>query len=383
MSSKSKPTIVLLSASAGYGHTKAATSLHAELSMRCKDYEIRHESIDDFTKLPRALSVERVWQAFSTIGVLRRVYSLAHRKTLGSVTLSKAIARIFETAVGPLEEKYRYTNVVSVIALHPGAAAAARVWKRNKGFHLCVVATDLVVHGFQLFDEVDAVFCDRRAKVNCKWYSQNENFGKLRYTGLPVERQFFEGHFDVSEASAPLALVTFGAKGLRARVYVKGILKQLLEIDGLRVQVVCGQNSELKCYLDDLIAAEHCEDRVRIEGFVTNMSRLLHSASVVIGKPGGITAGEVLAARKPFVILDVLPGQEEYNRDALVISGLGRVSSRQGLKDNVLETLSSKQAAISRLGFDGEKGIESIATEILRMLSSKRESHSSDRPEVA
>lgn len=376
MNSEEKQTVLLLSASAGYGHTKAGESLRIALAFRHPHLNIIHENICDYTFSTKHWSIERVWQLFSVNPFLRRLYGVAHKKTLESPFLIRIIASLFFSAASAIASKYRSRDIVAVVALHPGAAVAASIWRRQRTFYLAVVATDLVVHGFQLLDEVDAVFCDYRARVYGNETLISKNRKKLRYSGLPIERQFFERRVESSKNGDRLAVVTFGAKGLRARLHAKNIIRQLSDIGDLRVHFVCGQDFELKRFVESLVAEWGCADHIVVDGFVQNMSELLHSASLVIGKPGGLTVGEVLAAGKPLLILDVLPGQEEYNRDALVAAGVGFGARSDDLKSSVMRLLaSSKRSVVTTFAPLGATGIETIAQHISEALVAKGVDH--------
>jgi processive 1,2-diacylglycerol beta-glucosyltransferase len=77
--------------------------------------------------------------------------------------------------------------------------------------------------------------------------------------------------------------------------------------------VVCGRSPDL---LDIAHAsAERAPGPVRILpfGFLRDVPLRMAAADVAAGKPGGLTASEVLAAGLPFVIVDPYPLQEEAN----------------------------------------------------------------------
>ena len=61
---KRKPTIVLLSASTGYGHTKAALSLKQAFEDKLPNWNIVHQDTSADSSLPRQISVEQLWAFF-------------------------------------------------------------------------------------------------------------------------------------------------------------------------------------------------------------------------------------------------------------------------------------------------------------------------------
>jgi processive 1,2-diacylglycerol beta-glucosyltransferase len=61
----------------------------------------------------------------------------------------------------------------------------------------------------------------------------------------------------------------------------------------------------------------------RVLGFTLDMPRLMASADLLVGKPGGLTTSEALAAGLPFAIVQPYPLQEEANANYLLEHGAG------------------------------------------------------------
>src|SRR3954468_4545128 len=53
------------------------------------------------------------------------------------------------------------------------------------------------------------------------------------------------------------------------------------------------------------------------------MPRRMAAAHVLVGKPGGLTASESLAAGRPMVIVGACPGQEMMNQAWMIDQGVG------------------------------------------------------------
>jgi processive 1,2-diacylglycerol beta-glucosyltransferase len=62
-------------------------------------------------------------------------------------------------------------------------------------------------------------------------------------------------------------------------------------------------------------------EKFRVLGFTADMTSLMRVATLFIGKPGGLTASEAMAAGVPMVINSPIPGQEERNSDYLLEHG--------------------------------------------------------------
>ena len=68
-------------------------------------------------------------------------------------------------------------------------------------------------------------------------------------------------------------------------------------------------------------AASGLKIPAKIFGFVNNIHELMDASDIVISKPGGLTASEVLAKAKPMIIIDPIPGQEQRNCEYLLEAG--------------------------------------------------------------
>jgi processive 1,2-diacylglycerol beta-glucosyltransferase len=56
-------------------------------------------------------------------------------------------------------------------------------------------------------------------------------------------------------------------------------------------------------------------------GFTTEMAALMRVATLFIGKPGGLSSSECMAAGLPMVLINPIPGQEVRNSDFLIEEG--------------------------------------------------------------
>jgi processive 1,2-diacylglycerol beta-glucosyltransferase len=61
----------------------------------------------------------------------------------------------------------------------------------------------------------------------------------------------------------------------------------------------------------------------KIFGWVDNMPELIARNHLLIGKAGGASVQEALAAKTPMLITQILPGQEEGNARLLLQNGCG------------------------------------------------------------
>jgi processive 1,2-diacylglycerol beta-glucosyltransferase len=75
------------------------------------------------------------------------------------------------------------------------------------------------------------------------------------------------------------------------------------------------------------------EKNVAVLGWTTNVPDLILSSDIVITKAGGATVMECIAAKKPMIITQVIPGQEEGNAKLIKKHNLGVIleKGRKGI----------------------------------------------------
>ncbi len=99
------------------------------------------------------------------------------------------------------------------------------------------------------------------------------------------------------------------------------VLRELLMIDGAEVTVTVGKNEGLGRHLQAL--AERLAKPLRVVGWTPEMPRLMAESHLLIGKAGGATVQECLAAGTPMIFTQVVPGQEEGNARLVLEAGAG------------------------------------------------------------
>jgi len=92
----------------------------------------------------------------------------------------------------------------------------------------------------------------------------------------------------------------------------------------VELTVTVGRYSELKEKLAR--RAQEFDGRLHLLGWTNQMPQLLMRSHVVIGKAGGASVQEAIAAKCPMIINQVIPGQEEGNANLILDSNIGAVA---------------------------------------------------------
>ena len=134
--------------------------------------------------------------------------------------------------------------------------------------------------------------------------------------GDPVEREEVLRRYEL-RADRPILLISAGAAG---GAYTQTIVQQTLRMSSdFQAVVVCGRNDQLKAQIEGLVAFSR--DRYRVLGYTNDMADLVRSATLFVGKPGGLSSSECMAAGLPMVLIHPIPGQEVPNSDFLLEEG--------------------------------------------------------------
>ncbi len=177
---------------------------------------------------------------------------------------------------------------------------------------------------------------------------------RVTATGIPIAQHLDGAPASTSDADEPpMLLISAGATGGDHAV---SVVRQTLHMrSSFTATIVCGHNDALRQRIEQLVAP--AGDRYRVLGFTDEMPQLLRRADLFVGKPGGLSASECMAAGLPMVLVNPIPGQEVRNGDYLMEQGAAvrcNTPATIGWKiDEVLRVpgrLQRMQAAARRIG---------------------------------
>ena len=166
---------------------------------------------------------------------------------------------------------------------------------------------------------------------------------KIVETGFPVNPVFSElTPLDPSAACDPFRILYFPTA---KRPFVRRHARALLEASRVRLTIVLGRNVRL-LYSRAREIQKAYPGRVRIIGWTRRVPQLINNHHLVVGKAGGATVHEAIAARCPMLIHHLVPGQEEGNLRLLEIIGAGQLADTPAaLTRSVTELLADQPPA--------------------------------------
>jgi processive 1,2-diacylglycerol beta-glucosyltransferase len=318
--------VLILHASAGAGHKRAAEALEKAFTLEDKNVEVSVRDILDFTSPMFRRTYGRGY-----LDIVRKapelwgfMYARSDKKSQ-SPSHKKIRALFNEINAGAFIKFCKGFNADIVVCTHfmPLEILARKLGRRWRQVPLFCVITDFAVHSLWIIQNVDRYYVateDARRQLIRK----GQPADKIRITGIPVDPVFAQSETAENarrnlaiDPAIPTILLLSGGFGIGPTV---DLIHSFGQADiNCQLLVVAGANEKLK--KEAVAAASGLTIPVKVFGFVDNIHELMDASDIVISKPGGLTTSEVLAKAKPMIAIDPIPGQEQRNCEYLLEAG--------------------------------------------------------------
>lgn len=342
--------VLILSAGVGAGHNSAAAAIRAAGAERTDVDEVE---VLDVLDVSSVLYRDLLGKGYFVLvegapWLVEWGYDISDRPFRNRLLDPWTAANSFPT-VNAIK-RFQPTAIICTHFL-PAQLVASLLLRGVIDAKTAVVTTDYDFQGLWLTSAFHAFFVAREeARV------------QLTALGIPADRVASTG-IPITASAEPAAprdphrpaqlLISAGASG---GDYAMAVVRQTMHMRSpFTATVVCGRNAELRRRIEQLVAP--AGDRYRVLGYTSEMSRLLHESDLFIGKPGGLSASECMAAGLPMVLVNPIPGQEDRNGDYLMEQGAAarcNTPATIGWKiDEILREpgrLQAMQTAARRLG---------------------------------
>ncbi len=318
--------IIILYASFGGGHLKAAESLREYYRNTYPDYEVMFIDALKYTnpELNNLLTKMYVQIAKNIPKAWGKIYDIVDATSVTDFTamLTKTVAKNFNKLVLDFDPDI-------ILCTHPFAVDMLSILRKKDKLDakIGLVLTDYASHALWLTqpDTVDAFFVAHDVMIDELSY-QHIKRSKVFATGIPVLSKFTKPlnkceifkELDFNENTFTVLFFPGGEYGLAKN---NDIFKSLLRIKNIQIIAVTGRNEKLKKSFEKL--ASRSKKKVQILGYTDKIPDLLNISDIVITKTGGLTTTECIISHTPIVVCSPLPGQEEHNSNYVLNNGLG------------------------------------------------------------
>jgi processive 1,2-diacylglycerol beta-glucosyltransferase len=319
--------VLVLSASAGAGHLRAAEAIEKAIRIRGAASEVQHLDVLKYTNhvfrnLYSKAYIELVNKAPEVLGWL---YDHLDDPAKDD-PIRRAFDRLNANPFVRYLERYQPDVAICTHFLPSGIISSLKGMAKVKVVNT-VVVTDFDVHAMWLCRHLEQYFVAmEETKVHLQALGVPESL--VTVTGIPIDPVFTEPKDKRAmrqkhglDPDRFTILVSAGGFGVGPVGYLLQALSRLEH--PARVVAVCGRNAALKAELTEAVRRfpKHSAASFTLLGFTTEMDELMTAADLFVGKPGGLTTSEALAKGLPMVIINPIPGQEERNSDHLLEQG--------------------------------------------------------------
>jgi processive 1,2-diacylglycerol beta-glucosyltransferase len=323
-----KPRVLLLSASSGAGHVRAAQALERAFAAR-GDCSVQHiDAIEYVSKLfQRAYDksyISMVQRAPELMGLLYDRTDQPWQHPRRRLALDRLNSQ-------PMIRMLKHVQPDICVATHflPAEIIAWLIAEKKLSAKNAIVVTDFDVHAMWLCRTVGRYYV---AIPEAAEYLAGIGVPReiVRVTGIPVDPLFSVSLERATarsalklDSSSPIILLAAGGYGV-------GPLEQLVR-DLLALQkpwqlvAIAGKSEKMKKRLDEIARSADSlhsgSPRLVPVGFTTHMDQYMAAADLLVGKAGGLTTSEALARHLPMALIEPIPGQEFRNADHLLEEG--------------------------------------------------------------
>ena len=336
--------ILILSASVGAGHMRAAEAI--ELAIRQTEPGATVRNLD-VLELTNAAFRRLYAQAYLDIvnkapQVLGLFYDLLNkpRKTYPHDRLKAAFQKLNLRRLCEMLQCESWDIVVNTHFLPTEIIAQLRRRRRISTPQI-TVTTDFETHRAWVHRPCER-YCTATEEGAAYLARLGADPATIAVTGIPIHPVFSQPkpreeciRRQGLKGDRPIVLQLAGGFGVGP---IEKLFEAILQVEQpIELVVVSGRNEKVRQQLEK--AAVPARYRTKILGFTDQIDELMAAADVVVTKPGGLTSSEVLARGAAMLIVNPIPGQESRNSDHLLEQGAA-------IKANNLATLPLK---LSRL----------------------------------
>ena len=336
--------VLLLTVTAGHGHTQAAKVIMNHL----QKHKIECTLLDILEYINPILgeSVDKgyLYSTKFTPNVYGKIYDLVDNRNRdeSKFSISQIMNRILSKKLISLLKEYQPDVVVCTHIF----AAEIISYLQNKGTinaKTVGIVTDFTIHPFWEDTDLD-YYVTANELLDYQAAKKGIDTNKILPIGIPIDPKFGQ-KMDTYKARQTLnikdertILVMSGSMGYGN---IESVISSMDKMDmNFQIVSICGNNKGLKKKIDQMITRK----RIYNYGFVDMVDVIMDAADCIITKPGGLTTSESLAKRIPMIIINPIPGQEERNAEFLLNNGLALMTSETFPIDEAIYQLMSNES---------------------------------------
>ncbi|CAN5324655.1 glycosyltransferase [soil metagenome] len=350
------PRILVLSASVGAGHMRAAEAVEQALLETVPGATVRNVDVLTLTNPAfRQVYGKAYLDLVNRVPhVLGYFYDLMDQPSRSGRNRSDRLRQAVERLnLRPFIRSLKAEPWDLVINTHflPAAIISTLRQRGDSDQKHVTVTTDFETHRLWVNQPCDHFFTatEEGAKYLQHW---GVPAAATSVTGIPIHPVFSRPRERATclskhglQGDRPIVLQLSGGFGVGP---IAKITRGLLEVEQpVELVVIAGRNEEVKADLQTIpVPSRH---RTHILGFTKEIDELMAVADLVVYKPGGLTTSETLARGAVMAIVNPIPGQETRNSDYLLESGAAIKVNNIGTLPYKIDSLLADRPRLAQL----------------------------------
>jgi processive 1,2-diacylglycerol beta-glucosyltransferase len=312
--------VLILSVSAGGGHTHAAEAIEQYILLNNPNSEVK--TIDTIKYINPIIDKVVIGSYLKSLKLSPALFGKLYNYAESGESLASVSNKINEMMIYkliPLIDEFQPDIIVSTHAFSAEMASILK-FKGKIKVPILVILTDYAPHSFWLHKGIDAYVVSNEDMIE-----DMENRGVDKYLihdlGIPVKPNFLK-KYDREKTLKSLNLdtnkTTFlvmgGSLGM-GKIHELYNELQYLDED-IQIIAITGKNKKLFHKLMD--EQTNAKKETRVIGYTEDVNKYMQAADLLLTKPGGLTITEALVSNLPLAIFSAIPGQEEKNAEFLL-----------------------------------------------------------------
>ena len=325
--------ILVLSASTGAGHIRAAEALVKCAAEKYPEVKVTHIDVMQYVTW-----IFRKLYTGTYVGLAKEhkaIWGYVYNKTDHSprnVPTRSLRLMLQKINMRHWKKKCQELNPDHIICTHflPAEMIDKAVTKSTKlpnGKNVpptSVVVTDFDVHWMWCLENLNQFFVANE-EAALRLASRNINPKKINVTGIPVcpefAKKYSQNKMKMELQLAPDKIVVLLMAGGYGIGKINETAERLIhDFPEIQIIAIAGHNEKLLTSLNKI--SDKYPGRMVNTGFTTEVEKYMAASDIIVTKTGGLTSSECLAMGKPMIVINPIPGQEERNATYLMEHGV-------------------------------------------------------------
>lgn len=333
-----KCDVLILTTNFGTGHIAVAKVIKEQLSKQAPNLNVE---IVDIYKMLHPNGYAALYRGYELLAkhfpyiYNQYYYGKDHWKYL------KKMDTLSQVGIRRLRQFIQEKDPRVVISTFPSCTGYIAQYKKkyHPNLPLFTCITDAVLNNEWIYLENDCYFV-ADVKLKEGMIKKGVHPDKIMVTGIPIKKRFFKMPGETNyrkqlgyKEDDKIVLLMGGGYGLLPKNI--DFYQWLLSQENVQVVALTSKNYRLYKQIKEINSPN-----LRVYGFCERVSEYMAAANVLVGKSGGITLYEAIAAQLPLIVYKPKLGQEVENSRFIIQKGIGYVVNNQAdLKRTILMAL--------------------------------------------